>query len=169
VLNDLKHRGYMVVSEVARGIIKEQHAIGGNATHTGNRKIYCDLMLKVSIEDYFKMLPITEEVIFFDRGIPDLYSYSDRFCGGVTSVIKEAVNYYRYNTKVFLFPPWQEIYCHDMERKQDFQEAIETYYAVKEGYTTCGYEVIVMPKESISVRSDFILEQVEQALGKTKT
>lgn len=81
VLNDLKHRGYMVVSEVARGIIKEQHAIGGNATHTGNRKIYCDLMLKVSIEDYFKMLPITEEVIFFDRGIPDLCSYSDRFCG----------------------------------------------------------------------------------------
>jgi predicted ATPase len=91
VLEELKQQGHLVIAEAARDIIKNQQAIGGNATHTGNRIEYCDLMLKKSIADYTKMVPVTERIIFFDRGIPDLYSYSERFCSGVTSEIIEAV------------------------------------------------------------------------------
>lgn len=161
VLNGLKQQGHLVIAEVARDIIINQQATGGNATHTGNRIIYCDLMLKKSIADYTKMLPVTERIIFFDRGIPDLYSYSERFCGGVTSGINEAVNNYRYNQKAFLFPPWPEIYCHDTERKQDFNEAVETYHAVKEGYLKCGYDIIEAPKSSIIERTEYILKTID--------
>lgn len=162
VLNELKQQGHLVIAEVARDIIKNQHATGGNATHTGNRIVYCDLMLKKSLADYTKMMPVTERVVFFDRGIPDLYSYSERFCGGVTSEIHEAVTNYRYNQKAFLFPPWPEIYCHDTERKQDLNEAIETYHAVKEGYLKCGYDVIEIPKISITERAEYILKMINQ-------
>nr|WP_267313954.1 AAA family ATPase [Legionella antarctica] len=55
------------------------------------------------------------------------------------SSVSQAVHKYRYNPKVFIFPPWLEIYSHDTERKQDFQEAIETYQAIKEAYLICGY------------------------------
>lgn len=162
VLDELKQQGHLVIAEAARDIIKNQQATGGNATHTGNRIEYCDLMLKKSITDYTKMIPVTERIIFFDRGIPDLYSYAERFCGGVTSEIIEAVNHYRYNHKAFLFPPWPEIYCHDTERKQDFKEAIETYHAVKEGYLNCGYEVIEIPKVSITERAEYILKIIDE-------
>lgn len=160
VLNELVKRGYRVVPEVARAIIKEQNATGGDATHNGNRVLYCDLMLKNSIRDYVNQ-SLSSEVVFFDRGIPDLYSYSKRFCDGVTPAIYEAVKNYRYNQQVFLFPAWPDIYCHDSERKQDFQEAIETYEAVKEGYTSCGYKMIEMPLSSIDARADFIIKTIE--------
>ena len=37
VLNGLKQQGHLVIAEVARDIIINQQATGGNATHTGNR------------------------------------------------------------------------------------------------------------------------------------
>lgn len=161
VLNELKQQGHFTVAEVARDIIKNQQATGGIATHNGNRVLYCDLMLKKSIADYAKMTAIKEPIVFFDRGIPDLYSYSDRFCDGATPEIIDAINQYRYNSKVFLFPPWPEIYCHDTERKQDFNEAIETYHAVKKGYSHCGYTILEIPKISILERVSFILNAIK--------
>lgn len=160
VLEELKQQGYLVIPEVARHIIRQQHTAGGNATHTGNRVEYCDLMLKKSIEDYQKMASVVKRIVFFDRGIPDLYSYSERFCGGVTCEIKEFVDQYRYNQTAFLFPPWPEIYCHDTERMQDFQEAIDTYHAVKQGYKNSGYNVIEVPQISIKDRVEYILKVI---------
>lgn len=162
-INELKKRGNLAVDEVARTIIKEQHRTGGNATHGGNRKVYCDLMLHASIADYLKMQSINNKIIFFDRGIPDVYSYANRFVAGVTEEQIKAVNLHRYNTQVFLFPPWEEIYCHDLERKQNFQEAVATYDAIRAAYPACGYTLIEVPKTSIALRAEFILEQAAQA------
>jgi predicted ATPase len=75
-----------------------------------------------------------------------------RYCGGVTEAVKQAIAQYRYNSMVFLFPPWSEIYCHDTERKQTFQEAIETWVAVKKGYADSGYLTIDVPKLSVEER-----------------
>ncbi len=160
VLEELARRHHLVVPEVARAIIQHQQATGGNAMHTGNRLVYRDLMLEKSIADYLQWTNNSEQAIFFDRGIPDLYSYSKRFCNGLTPRVTDAVAQYRYNQTVFLFPAWEEIYCHDAERKQSFQEAIETYDAVKEGYTACQYTLIELPKASIAERVDFILQHV---------
>lgn len=159
VLDEIKKRGYFTVREAARDIIRQQIATGGNALHTGDRVQYTQLMLQKSIEDYLDNHAKTETV-FFDRGIPDLYSYTSRFCGGLDPKVEKAVTEYRYNPYVFIFPAWQEIYVHDSERKQDFNEAIETYDAVKQGYTTCGYTLIEVPKFSVKERADFILNEV---------
>ena len=160
LLEEFKRRGYLTVPEVARNIIREQQASGGDATHLGNRGMYCDLMLQASIKDYRDRLTISDQAVFFDRGIPDLYSYSKRFCGGLHPGVLEAVNQYRYNLQVILFPPWEAIYCHDAERKQDFQEAVATHQALEKGYRECGYQLIHLPKDTVSARVDFILHQL---------
>jgi predicted ATPase len=165
VLNEMERLGYPVVAEVARAIIKRQNVIGGNATHNGDRIAYTDLMLNDSVNDFIRMVPVTNTV-FFDRGIPDLYSYTHRFCGGVTPEVLKQVNQYRYNSLAFVFPPWQEIYCHDNERKQDFREAIDTYHAVKEGYKACGYQVIEVPEFSVQERVAFILDTIKLSVSK---
>lgn len=159
VLEELARRNYTVIPEVARTIIKAQKATGGNAHHMGDRSTYCDLMLKASIEDYTRSLERNEPV-FFDRGIPDLYSYTQSYCGGVTDEVLKASFQYRYNTQVFLFPAWADIYCHDTERKQSFDEAVKTYLSVKESYTNCGYSILELPKGSVSERVDFILKAI---------
>ncbi len=160
VLNELRKSGYAVVPEVARAIIKTQNRNGGKATHNGNRNTFRDLMLKQSIIDFEHRMTSTQPV-FFDRGIPDLYGYSHSFCDHLPSSVSQAVQQYRYNPLVFIFPPWLEIYSHDTERKQDFQEAVETYQAVKEAYLVCGYQLIEVPKVSVQNRIEFILQNFD--------
>ncbi len=159
VLNELAKRHYGCVPEVARAIIKNQIAINGNALHTGDRIAYTDLMLKKSVADFVDQSP-RNDILFFDRGIPDLYSYLTQYCGGVTQIVADAIQHYRYNTLVFLFPPWPDIYCHDTERKQNLDESIKTYHSVKMGYDHCGYQTIDVPRLSITERVNFILNTI---------
>lgn len=112
VIELLAKKKRFVVPEVARNIIRHQKTIGGSATHDGDRISYTALMLEQSIEDFERLTSVNVPV-YFDRGLPDLYAYTTRYCGGVTEPVKQAIAQYRYNPMVFLFPPWSEIYCHD--------------------------------------------------------
>jgi predicted ATPase len=159
VLHELSKLNYTCISEVARAIIKSQHVTGGHALHTGDRTTYSNLMLQHSIDDFITHAD-RNDVLFFDRGIPDLYSYLSQYCDGVTPELQEAIKHYRYNTHVFLFPPWPDIYCHDAERKQSLNEAIKTYHSVKTAYDLCGYKTIELPKASIVDRVNFILNAI---------
>lgn len=156
LLNALKANGYTIVPEAARAIIRAQNKLGGHATHNGDRIVYRDLMLQHSIDDFLHQ-DSHQEPVFFDRGIPDLYSYTQRFCEGDNNAVNDAVKRFRYHRLAFIFPPWAEIYCHDEERKQSFDEAIATYEAVLTGYKTCGYELVTVPPGSIEERVKFIL------------
>jgi predicted ATPase len=152
----LHQRGYQVVPEVARAIIQEQAAVGGNATHSGDLVLFCRYMLDQSIKDYQQMAK-SKEPVFFDRGIPDLYAYSQHFCNKQDETILNVARNHPYNVTGFIFPPWPEIYTQDSERKQDFSEAIETYEVIKIAYHTLGYDLIEVPKKTISERANFII------------
>ena len=164
VLSELEKKGHLIVPEAARNIIKAQRLTRGDAHHTGDKEAYCELMLKQSLLDYQSMSSI-EKPVFFDRGIPDLYSYAKRFHLSLLTQITVEIHNYRYNPNVFLFPYWPEIYTQDNERKQTPQEALETYEAVKVAYTECGYRLIEIPKISIKDRVNYILQTVHGLLS----
>ena len=126
VLEQLKEQGYVVVEEVARRIIQQQQATGGNATHTGDQQAFCELMLQASIDNYHAHQQ-SKALVFFDRGIPGLLGYAKMVGLKNTQAIQQAINAYRYHSSVFIFPPWEAIYCTDEERQQDFSEAVNTY------------------------------------------
>lgn len=159
VINQLTQQGYITVREAAREIIQIQHATGGNATHQGDRIRYRNLMLEQSIDDFLNHTAL-EEPVFFDRGIPDLCSYTKRFCEGENKAVTQAVKHYRYQAQAFIFPPWPDIYCHDEERKQSYEEAVTTYHALIDGYTHSGYTLIHVPQGSIEQRITFILDRL---------
>ncbi|AMV14873.1 AAA family ATPase [Legionella pneumophila serogroup 1] len=161
VLTALAQKGFLTVPEVGRKIIKEQQLIAGNAIHTGDRDAFLELMLRYSLEDYQQMQQ-EQTAVFFDRGIPDLYSYAKAFCHKENSQVNHAVEQYRYCQTVFLFPPWEEIYTNDRERQQDFREAMQTYMALKEGYQHCGYILIEVPLLPVEGRFNFILKILTQ-------
>ncbi len=159
IIESLKQKGYQTVEEVGREIIKQQHAIGGNALHWGDRLKFRELMLSRSIADFLQ-IEESEKSVFFDRGIPELIGYSYLIKEPVPVELWHAAEQFRYNSKVFIAPPWQEIYQKDAERKQDFQEAIETYTCVKKSYLECGYTVIELPKVDVDARVQFLLSNV---------
>lgn len=65
---------------------------------------------------------------------------------------------YRYNSKVYIAPPWDEIYANDEERKQSLSEAIDTYRVMEMVYSDLGYEVVEISKTSVIERTNFIVE-----------
>jgi len=157
IIDLLSTQGYACVQEVGRQIIQEQLAMGGNALHWGDRVKFRDLMLTRSIKDYEAYFQ-TKDWVFFDRGIPDLVGYSYLINEPVSQACQQAVQDYRYYSTVFMAPPWEEVYQNDAERKQDFQEAIDTYEAIKRGYQENGYHIVVLPKYSVSDRIAFIFD-----------
>lgn len=134
-----------------------------NATHNGDKLAFRELMLQRAINGFLKFSEF-KNALFFDRSIVDLYGYSLLIKNNFNQGLKNAINSYRYNSIVALFPPWQEIYCNDHERKQDFQEAIATYKAIKAGYRVCGYTILEVPKDTIVKRAHFIIDNLLKPL-----
>ena len=155
-MDELQRRSFACVPEAARRIIQEQVRSGGDAVPWLHMERYSTLMLQNSIGDYLMHASATS-VTFFDRGILDSITHF-RIAG--LSLPNEALllaQRYRYNPSVFLFPPWEEIYHTDSERKQSFEESVATYRVIQEVYIEYGYRLLEVPVASVPERADFIL------------
>jgi predicted ATPase len=71
--------------------------------------------------------------------------------------VERAAQMFRYNRRVFIAPPWREIFQIDAERKQSFEEAQATYEAMIETYSGLGYTLIQLPLDSVEERVRFVL------------
>ena len=67
----------------------------------------------------------------------------------------------RYHRRVFVAPPWPEIYETDPERRHGLDMALVEYSRLLETYPSLGYEVLILPKVGVSERADFILNTLE--------
>ncbi|MGE3319878.1 MAG: AAA family ATPase [Candidatus Berkiella sp.] len=160
LLNALAAKGYRIVPEVARPIIEDELASGGNALHTGDRLAFRNKMMAHSIRDFISQIQ-TNQPVFFDRGIPDLIGYSYLIGEPVPELYWQMTKALRYNPAVFIAPPWAAIYEHDELRKQDFQEAQDTYHAIKKGYLESGYQLIELPLLSVEERLAWVLQNID--------
>jgi len=162
LLEELKKEGYKVIPEDARAIIQQQLATDGNGLPWKDKHLYADLMLEASLNTYRKVaLAKADEILFFDRGIPDTVCYRNMEGLEITKEIDQLVRNHTYHPKVFILPPWKEIYTTDTERKQTWKEAEATFDKMKETYIRYGYEIIIVPKGSVSERKNYILLQIQ--------
>ncbi|MFD1631045.1 AAA family ATPase [Pseudopedobacter beijingensis] len=159
LLKELEKRGYETVGEAGRDIMQDQIATNGIALPWKNNQQYSKLMLEKSVKDYLEKADTeTRNLVFFDRGILDTVGYMELTNQQVTEKADALARKYNYNTKVFVFPPWKEIYENDEERKQSWEEAVATYNQIKKTYTEYGYETIDVPKDSLANRADFLMK-----------
>jgi predicted ATPase len=68
---------------------------------------------------------------------------------------------HRYYLKVFILPPWKEIFTKDDERMEDFESTFAAFETIKSTYEKHGYTVIELPKVSIEERVDYILTHLK--------
>jgi len=155
LLSELVRRGYFVVLEPGRQIVKEQHAIDGDALPWTNLQKFLDLALSRYLYQ-FNSQDQTDQFIFFDRGIIDAVQLDFP----QPKYFQNAANNFRYNRLVFLVPPWKEIFANDVERKHDFESAVKEFNELLIKYKNFGYETVLIPKVSVKERVDFILEKL---------
>ena len=156
LIHHLEAAGELVVEESARAVIREQAASGGGAGAPWiDPKAYCELTVARDVANFDRMAGETRRV-FFDRGITDSYR-----ANGVEPWPEfiEAVRNRRYNARVFVFPPWREIYETDAERRQDWPEAERTFGKIVTAFIEMGYEPVVVPKGDIAARAEFVISR----------
>ena len=153
LLHHLQAMGETVVEESARAVIREQVASGGRAVPWIDNQAFADRTAERDIGN-FDNLAHESGRIFFDRGICDSYRANG---AEPSATLIEAIRTRRYNRKVFVFPPWREIYETDAERRQDWDEAEATFDKIKQILPELGYTPIVVPKADIATRAAFVL------------
>jgi len=156
LLSALAEKGYTVVEEPGRQIVKEQQTIDGDALPWVNLPKFLELALSRYIYQ-FTAHSHSEQTIFFDRSIIDALQLG---CSQ-GPYFQRAAEHFRYNPRVFLVPPWEEIFANDSERKHDFAAAKKEFDELLIKYKNLGYETVIIPKMSIEERVDFILEAVK--------
>lgn len=155
----LAARGHAVKPEAGRSIIRGQQAIGGEGLPWKDRALFAELMLAADLRSYEEARGQTE-LVFFDRGLPDILGYLS-LCGlPVPPHAETAARSLRYRRTVFIAPPWADIYGQDAERKQDFAEAERTYEEMARTYPRYGYELVELPRSDVETRIDFVLQRL---------
>lgn len=163
LIHELSNAGFTVVEEDARKIIQAQILTGGDALPWKNKALYAKLMLEAAVSAYqtIKEKQLSNPV-FFDRGILDTICYINMENISIPSAMKALALEHPYAPKVFILPPWKEIYQTDNERKQTWQEAVSTFEKMKETYLDYGYEVIEVPKTDVKTRRQFIEKHLDK-------
>jgi len=159
ILSALAQQGFSIVLETAREILEEQRAIEGDGVYDRNPALFKELLLSRAIS-YYKAHQYDNNLVFFDRGIPDIIAYADCFDLPRGAEIK-ASEKFRYNNKVFFAPSWKAIYTNDEERRISFIDAKQFGDNLKQIYESLGYELIEIPCVSPGERAAFILSNVD--------
>lgn len=142
--------------EAGRAVIQEQIAIGGTALPWADRSAFVERMLSEDIRSYREAEKLNGPASFFDRGVPDVLGYLRLADVPVPPHVEQAAHTFRYNNRVFIAPPWQEIFVQDTERKQTWEEAEATYHVMINVYSELGYELIPLPLTPVPERVQFV-------------
>ncbi|EKF9488660.1 AAA family ATPase [Vibrio cholerae] len=158
VIKFLEQLGYPSATEVGRKVIQIQTERGGVALPWKDKVAFRDAMVLEELNNY--KAHDNSVLTFFDRSIIDSYGYSQLEKIAISEILLRSCSELTYHRKVFIFPPWETIYENDIERKQDFNEAVATYHEMVKAYEKFAYELIEVPKVSVRERAEFILDSV---------
>ncbi len=158
IIDELEMRQYKCMHEVSRSIIKEQLEIKGDILPWKNLTTFSRLLFERRVKQ-FEESP-SNELVFFDRGIPDIIAYMAKDELEIPSSYMLKVEECSYHPTVFIVPPWKDIYRNDGERMEDFKTASELNEVITDTYHQLGYKTMILPKVSVSDRVDLILKHL---------
>jgi predicted ATPase len=154
LLGELLARGHHVVEEPGRRIVRHELEVGGQALPWLDKMAFVRQLIDTALADRALAQSLFGWV-FFDRGLLDAASGLEDLTG---QPLLERLNArHPYHRQVFLAPPWPEIYVTDAERRHGFEDAVGEYERLHRQLPALGYDVLILPKATVSARADFVL------------
>lgn len=156
IINDLIERGYFCFEEISRQITLDAQKEGIDQLFLSHPLLFSERLLKGRIQQYSKATKLDSEIVFLDRGIPDVLAYMDFVGDSYPQNFMDACknNVYDY---VFILKPWKAIYTSDNERYENFEQALKIHNRLVNTYRTYNYNLIDVPFGNVKDRSNFIL------------
>ena len=156
VLEELRHRGYATGDDAARSIIRERKHAG--LSPRPDPATFAKQVFEKEVASYHAT---TQSPTFFERGVVD--AVGSLFGAGTLSEKEfgRLINDYPYQT-VFIFPPWEEIYCTDDERDHTFEHSVKVYESILALYQRFSSTPIEVPLGTVDDRTNFILAHIKR-------
>lgn len=155
LLAEMSRLGFQTVPEPGRQIVKDQLETGGDALPWVNAARFLDLCIARGIAAY-SAAPRDGRVVLFDRSIVDAVSAVRGITHSLRQEHRDALERYRYARRVYMAPPWRELFENDAERRHGFDEAVNEYERLMRDYREWGYEVEVLPKLPLAERVEHL-------------
>jgi predicted ATPase len=180
LLAELGRRGHAVVEEPGRRIVQEERERRGTALPWVDPQAFARRAIAMSLEDR-DSAAARKGWVFFDRGLIDAVTGLQHLTGesDAASVLQNIRGHghqehlvdlrrtHRYHRRVFLAPPWPEIYATDSERRHGLTHAVAEYERLLVAYPALGYEVVLLPKVGVAERADFVLAMLPAERNET--
>ena len=157
LLSELEKRAYPVVPEAGRRVVAEALSTGSGCLPWMSPLSFVRACVRLHLEDLDR-IGKTKGPVFLDRSLVDVISYLDFKQLPVPDDLKTVLEAPRYAPKVFLAPPWPEIFATDCERQAPFEEAENEYRHLRRAFSGLGFELIDLPKCPVKDRADFVEE-----------
>jgi predicted ATPase len=154
LLQELWRRGFATIAEPGRRIVAEQLKHNGRALPWVDAAAFARRAIEVSLADLM-VADTSARWVFFDRGLIDAAAALGHLTG--EPVVESLGLLHRYNKRVFLAPPWPELYAPDQERRHSLAEAVAEYDRLVDVYPRLGYDIHVLAKVTVAGRADWVL------------
>ncbi len=156
MLLELAERGYAVVDESARAVIRER--LSNGLTPRPEPEIFAREILGRDLEKYSRTSK--PDTIFFDRSALEAIGMLHDATGLDNEELEILISSHSYFHRVFILPPWEAIYRTDSERDQTFEDALRIHASILNWYRRWKYETIEVPVGPVSERCSFVLTQL---------
>ena len=159
IIDGLVENGYCCYPEISRQVTAQAQQQGIEQLFLENPLLFSELLLEGRKKQFLDAHQEPHNIVFLDRGIPDVLAYMHYIGDSYPSFFDSACKEHIYS-KIFILPPWEEIYVSDQERYENFEQAQLIHDHLVETYEKYGYELIEVPKDTLDKRILFILEQI---------
>jgi predicted ATPase len=164
IIEGLIAKGHCCYPEISRQVTAEAKKQGIEQLFLENPLLFSELLLEGRKKQFENACQEIGNVVFIDRGIPDVLAYMHYIGDSYPAHFDICCKEHTYS-KIFILPPWEEIYVSDNERYENYEQAKLIYNHLSETYQQYGYKLIEVPKGSLEQRIDFILEQTMQSVA----
>jgi predicted ATPase len=145
--------------EISREVTLEAKRQGIDQLFLSQPLLFSELLLTGRKKQHQEALSLSKNIVFLDRGLPDVLAYMHFIGDSYPPEFDQICKDHRY-TKIFILPPWKEIYTADEARYENFEQACLIYEHLKETYTYFGYELIEIPKGTVEERLNFVKSNI---------
>ncbi|MGY0392689.1 AAA family ATPase [Bizionia sp. KMM 8389] len=161
IINELLNREFICLEEISRQITLKAREDGVDQLFLTQPLLFSEMLLEGREAQFHEAHSKAENLIFLDRGIPDVLAYMDFIGDNYPEKFIESCQKHRYD-HVFILKPWKDIFISDSERYENFEQAEQIHDNLLNTYKKYGYQLVDVPFDTVENRTDFILNVVNK-------
>ena len=152
--------GYAVIEESAREIIRERR-LNGQIPRPEPQEFVAELLRRDRAK--YEDSALGPSPAFFDRCLIESVAMARESGVLSESEVTVMLGTAHFHGRVFILPPWKEIYTNDPERDHTFEHCERVHKGLSGWYAACGYELHEVPRATPRQRAQHVLRALSES------